>query len=110
MKFNDIIYNINKQLNNNYNYFLYLNNGDIKNMFKNITSYIKFISSNNIEYSYIDDILSLPNVIDKNGINIYIFDYNQNNDDFILLCKNIENITEYININKKNYFIIKKYN
>ena len=111
IKYDLIISNINKQLNGNYNFFLYLNNGDIKNMFKNISSYINYIStSDNLDYSILDDLLTLPNIIDINGVNIYIFDYDENIDDYILLCKNIENIIEYINVNKKNYFIIKKYN
>ena len=111
IKYDVIISNINKQLNNNYNYFLFLNNGDIKIMFKNISSYINYIStSDNLDYSIIDDLLTLPNIIDNNGVNIYIFDYDESVDDYILLCKNIENIIEYINSNKKNYFLIKKYN
>jgi hypothetical protein len=89
-----------------------------------------------------DDVLSLPNIMDDYGVNIFIFENNlstnlstnligglsknfsekkikrniesenniSKNNEYILLCKNIENISNYYNSNKKNYYLIKKLN
>ena len=106
----EIIDIIESKLKNNPNYFIYLNSGDIKNQFETIDYYINFLRNNKklITYNYLDDILSLPNILDENATNIYIFE-NQNNE-YVIQCKNIENITDYYNPQTKNYYFIKKNN
>ena len=56
-------------------YFTYLNNGDIKQTFTTKDNYIKYISSSQyLEYDIIGEIVSLPNVLTKLGINFYILE------------------------------------
>lgn len=54
--------------------FTSLNNGDIKTQFNNITSYIDFIKTHeNLDYDIISNLISLPNVMTTNGVNIVLF-------------------------------------
>jgi len=109
--------------------FISLNSGDIATQFKTIDNYINFIKTNfEIEYNLIDDILSIPGIIDDKGINIFIFeqknykisyhkyktklkeanitDINLNND-FFIIQKNIENIENYLQKDRKTIILIK---
>jgi len=83
--------------------FTYLNNGDIRTMFKDRSSYITHLrNSNYIEYDIMGELLALPGVINEKGIIYYIFEKrikivkkNLENDEYIenyyLLCLNVEN-------------------
>ena len=86
--------------------FTSLNNGDIRGQFDSILEYINFIKNNNaLDYELLDDLVCSKNVIEKNGLNIFIFmkqekiiikdDKKIEKDDYILLCKNIENTIYY---------------
>jgi hypothetical protein len=89
--------------------FTYLNNGDVKTQFENIQDYIRFIESNTVlEGGLIDDLLCLPGVLYTGGINIYVFEKQE--DDFIVTCRNPENIVYFRDPNRANVFIIKENN
>jgi hypothetical protein len=61
----------------NQNIFTSLNNGDIRSQFKTIESYISYIRNNEyLEYPLLNDLISLPSVITKNGVNVIIFQKN----------------------------------
>ena len=83
--------------------FTSLNNGDIRTLFKDRDSYIKYLkNSAYIEYDMVGELLSIPNILSKKGIIYYIFDKkikvikkNLEKDEYIenyyLQCLNIEN-------------------
>lgn len=103
--------------------FTYLNNGDIRTQFTTIESYLHFIAVNmDIEHNMVDDILCIPNMLFEHGANIFIFekrmliennaeyalDENMLKEDYVLLCKNIENIDLIYDTKRKNIFILKE--
>lgn len=89
--------------------FTYLNNGDIKTQFKNVKEYIRFIESNTVlEGGSVDDLLSLPNVLYSGGVNIYVFEKQE--DDFIVSCRNAENMVYFRDPDRVNVFIVKENN
>ena len=91
---------------NKKNIFYYLNNGDISLQFKTIDNYLKHIHFNyELDYDLIIDIISIPNVLIKNGLNIYILD--KKNEDFNILIHNYENVDLFNNTNRHNIIIIK---
>ena len=86
--------------------FTSLNNGNIRNQFDSIQEYITFIKNSSVlDYELLDDLISLPDVIKKEGLNIFIFmkqekfviqnDTKIQKDDYVLICKNIENTIYY---------------
>ena len=85
--------------------FTSLNNGGIRNQFNSIQEYITYIKTNDVlEYDLVDDLLSTIG-IKGIPINIFIFmkqekfviknDEKIEKNDYILLCKNIENNIYY---------------
>jgi len=95
--------------------FTYINNGDIKTMFKereHLISYIK--NSNYLEYDIMGELLALPNILTSNGIFYFIFDKkikiikksfekDKMIENFYLQCLNYEN---YNQLNEDRDFII----
>jgi hypothetical protein len=86
--------------------FTSLNNGEIRSQFSSIQEYINFIKTNNaLDYELLDDLISTKDIISKNGLNIFIFarqekfiikdDKKIEKDDYVLICKNIENNVFY---------------
>lgn len=100
--------------------FTYLNNGDIRTQFGTIENFLYTIDINSeLNYLILDDLLSIPNVLDEAGINFFIFEnkkivsIEENvspivNEDFILICKNIENIDLIYDTTRKNIFLLKE--
>lgn len=85
LTYNDIMLNIKKSLLNNKNaklIFNALNNGEIKLKYKTINNYLKYLETNNFSFNNIKHILTIPGVIDDNGLNIILFskDVNLNNE------------------------------
>ncbi len=99
--------------------FIYLNNGDIKSMFKTKEDFISYIkNSNYLEYDIIGELLALPGVISKNGLFYYIFDKKIKIikkslekdiiiDNYYLQCLNYENHNDIYDENRDNIFLIK---
>lgn len=87
--------------------FTYLNNGDIKSMFKDRDSFIKYISNSNyLEYDIMGELLGLPNVISPKGIFYFIF-----NKKIKIIKKSLEKDTMVENyylqcLNYENYYQI----
>ena len=98
--------------------FTSLNNGDIRTIFKDRTSFINYIkTSTYIEYDIMGELLAHPNTISKKGIIYYIFDKkikiikkNLEKDEYVenyyLQCLNTENYI-YINDDKDIVILIK---
>lgn len=96
-----------------------LNKGDIKTQFGSKDNFIDFIKNNSqLDYDLLNNILSLPNVINKFGLNIILltkkaivisktFEKERVREDFDVLCENIEDYYSLINPDKDNAFIIK---
>lgn len=88
-------------------YFTYLNNGDIKETFRTRQNYIEAINTSTyLEYDVIGELLSIPGVIDKNGIFVYMLDKRTK-----IIKKTLEKDTiiyrYYINcLNSENYNMI----
>jgi hypothetical protein len=105
----------------NMQYFTSLGNGDVKTNFKTIDSFIQFIkNSEYIDYSVIGDLISIPNVLTKNGLNLVIFnkkvtvideslERERIREDFYIYCQNLEN-TNGLKENKDCVFIVKEIN
>jgi len=91
------------------NIFYYLNNGDISLQFKTIENYLRHIYFNfEIDYELINDMISIENVLIKEGLNIYILE--KNDDDYNIIINNYENINLYNDKNRKNIILIKNEN
>ena len=103
INYNDLLNKLINLLKSNDNILTYLNNGDTKTIFKNNESFINLLkNNNNIDYNFLIDLVSIPNLLSKNGINFYIFnkinlfiDQNLEKkkvlDNYQLLCLNVEN-------------------
>lgn len=99
--------------------FTALNNGDIREKFKTRENYITFIKiGKNLSYDIINHIISIPNVISKNGINILIFnketiiikktlEKEKVREDFTILCQNSEE-TNNIRIKERDCIMMLK--
>ena len=86
--------------------FTYLNNGDIVNKFKTVDDFATYINDiNHITPYTINDIICIPNVLTKNGVNVYTFS-NHVNDDYYILCYNAENKQLYTDPKKDNIMLI----
>jgi hypothetical protein len=96
---NKIIKNTTEQI------FISLNNGDIKIQFKTIENYIEYIkNTDNLDYDLLDDLISTPGVIIPEGLNIYILQKVNNN--YNIVCKNIENIIYFSDPVRKNILLL----
>ena len=88
-------------------YFTSLNNGDIRETWKTKENYINFIKdSNYLEYDTIGELVSIPGVIDPNGIFVFYLEKRTK-----VVKKSLEKdvfINRYfINcLNNENYFMI----
>lgn len=115
---NKIITVLNDDKNNRL--FTSLNNGDLKTRFGTKESYIKYIKNDKIlDFNFINNIISTPGVLHKNGINIILFnkvtkiikrtlEKEITKEDFAIMCQDKEypyNITDPLKI---NIFIIKE--
>lgn len=100
--------------------FTALNNGDIKTSFLTRDKYIEFITNSpNIGYDSINHIISIPNVIKSNGLNIVIFkketitikktlEKEKIRDDFVLVCQNPEELYNIKDKTKQTIILIKE--
>lgn len=96
-----------------------LNNGDIKTQFGPVENYVNYIHNNeHLDIDTMHDILTIPGVLHKDGINIFMFEkrifatkdeFNKKrvSTDYVLICTNIENNHQYYDKKRKNIFIIK---
>lgn len=99
----------------NENIFTYLNNGDIKSMFKDRDSYINYIkNSNYLEYDIMGELLSIPGVLSEKGLFYFVFnkkikiikkalEKDITVENYYLQCLNYEN---YNNVNEDRDFLI----
>lgn len=100
--------------------FTSLNNGDIKTYFKTRDAYIQFIKNNDVlDFEICNDLLSIPGVMSKIGLNMVIFQKNikiikktfekeKIREDFILQCQNTEDVIGLKNPNKHCIFMVKE--
>jgi hypothetical protein len=100
--------------------FTSLNNGDIKTRFGNRIKYVDFINASLFtDHEFIVDILRIPNVLTKDGINLIIFQKNiyiikkilekeKRREDYVPLCQNTENTDDLLDPNKDNVIMIKE--
>jgi hypothetical protein len=100
--------------------FTSLNNGDIRTMFETREKYITYLQTNDyLEYDFIGELIKIPNVITKNGVNMFIFEKrtqiireslekNKVKEDYILLCKNPENNYLFYDESRDTIFIVKE--
>ena len=92
--------------------FLSLNNGllnlkfdDPLNDLSSFDNYKKYILSDQlIREEFIWDLLSRPNILRKEGINIVIMDFTR------IICPSMYGLTDMYDINRPTYFIIKNSN
>jgi hypothetical protein len=93
--------------------FIYAGSGDIKTQFGTVDNLISILNTNlELDHTIIDDIISAPGVIVPDGLNIYIIEKKihaiTEQVDFVLLCKNIENIIYYQDPLRKNIILLKE--
>jgi len=98
-------------------YFTSLNNGNIKNEFQTKEKYFEFIDTENLNHYYVNDILSIPDVLSEHGVNIIIFEHikyfeqkkferKKEKHDFKILCQVQKSITNIYDKKKTNIFIL----
>jgi hypothetical protein len=104
----------------NMQYFTSLNNGEIKTKFLTIENFMFYLkNSDSIEFDLIGDLLSIPGVCMKNGLNIVVFtkkilvinesfEKEKIREDFYIDCQNPENISSLVDKNKDCAFIIRE--
>lgn len=94
------------------NVWSFANGGDLKTQFKTREKYIDILKNNDesVDHYYTDDIISVPGVLLNNGLNTYIFERKETKTkvDFVLLCKNVENIIYYSDPLRTNILLIKE--
>lgn len=100
--------------------FTSLNNGDIIVRFKTIENYIKYITENEyLGHKYLCDLLSIPGVITKNGINVLMlkksikvvhdkFEKEKVIINYHIVCNNQENIDMLKNPQKDTVILVKE--
>lgn len=98
--------------------YLSLCNGDIANQFENKTKFIEYIKTATIlDPYYINDLLSIPDVMSKSGLNILIYNKKTTiiqkvleketvRTDFYLECVNYENYGYISDPDRKTIFLI----
>ena len=108
------------ELDRNQIIFTSLNNGDIRTQFGTIDAYIKYIKNNEyLEFPLLNDLICIPGVIKKNGINVIIFqkklqvikknlEREKVKESYYVICQNSENIAELKNPERETVFIIKE--
>lgn len=89
--------------------FTSLNSGDIRTQFNTIDNFLYYLRNNfELDYTILSDIISIPGVLYKDGLNIIIFNNiaNENSkDDYNILCKtDIEYIDDKL---RKTIILIK---
>ncbi len=102
--------------------FTYLNNGEVRERFNTRKNFIDFIQNNHfLGYELMNNIISIPNVLTKDGLNILVFkevvkkikkafEKEKTIEDFVMLCQNYEenyNITSPI---RKNIILLQEFN
>jgi len=93
--------------------FVYAGSGDIKTQFGTVDNLISTLNTNlELDHTIIDDIICAPGVIVPDGLNVYIIEKKihatTEQVDFVLLCKNIENIIYYQDPLRKNIILLKE--
>ena len=100
--------------------YISLNNGDIKTQFGTREKYIDFVTYNSyLDFDMMNSVLSIPGVIDKNGLNILVFqrrsivvkrilEKERIKEDFFLACQNIEDKYSIVDPDKKTVFMLKE--
>ena len=100
--------------------FTSLNNGDIRSRFVTIDKYIYYIQTNEyLEYQLLNDLLCLPKVLSKNGVNIIIFqkkltilrkklEKEQVKVSYYIICQNAENLSDLLDPSRETVFIIRE--
>lgn len=104
----------------NLHIFTSLNNGDIRTQFGTIEAYISYLKNNEyLEYELLNDLLCLPGVLRKHGINILIFqkkvkiirkslEREKIKESYYVVCQNNENINDLKDPRKETVMIIKE--
>ena len=99
--------------------FTSLNNGDIRARFETIENYLEFIRTNeHLDFDMVGEILSIPGVLHKSGVNLTIFEKHiqvfqtalekeEVKEDYLVLCQNPENTEQYTDPTRRNIFVIK---
>ncbi len=95
--------------------FVYSGSGDTKTQFQTVEKLIDTLNTNlELDHTIIDDIVCAPGVLVPDGLNVYIIERklhsNSEQIDFVLLCKNIENIIYYQDPLRKNIILLKEDN
>ena len=100
--------------------FISLNNGDIATQFGTVEAYTEYIQNNEyLEYPLLNDLLSIPGVIDDNGLNIILFqrkirvikqslEKEKIKESYYVVCQNPENIDDLLDPKRKAVVIIKE--
>lgn len=94
--------------------FTSLSNGDIRNRFQTIDTYIEFLQTNEmLDYPYVTDLLCVPNVAHKSGLNVVMLkkkvkvvkqtlEKEKTHEMYFLVC-----LSDEIDFQKPTIFIIK---
>jgi len=102
--------------------FTSINNGDIRNRFKDRQKFIDYIKFSNIlNFELFNHFVSIPGVISKNGINIIMFnrqsivvrmalEKEHVRDDFTIICQNNEELDNVYNPDYDTVFLLKEGN
>jgi len=111
-------------LNKNSGLFTSLNNGNLKNVFDTVDNYVKYLNTNdNLSFEVVNNLMSIPGVLNENGINFVIFkkiSRKKNNyldkysnedeeiyDDYLIECQNVEDVNNLKKSNRDCLIMIK---
>jgi hypothetical protein len=99
--------------------YISLNTGDVATQFGPIEHFISYLKNNNkLDFGLINNLISIPNVLVKGGLNIILFqkkvtiikknfEKEKIKEDFNLVCQNIEDVYSLSDKNRKTIIIIK---
>lgn len=100
--------------------FTSLNNGDIRSQYLTRDKYIDYIKySSYLDFDISNDLLSMPGVLTKEGLNIIVFqkktvtikrtfEKEKTKEDFYILCQNNEEVERITDPRRSNIFILKE--
>lgn len=97
-----------------------LNNGNILTKFETRDKFIKYIENSlSLDFEMMNNLLSIPGIISKNGVNINVFEKHvtvisknlleksYEKEDFVLLCQDNEDTSSIDDPKKDNIFLLK---
>jgi hypothetical protein len=93
--------------------FTSLNNGDLRNQFGDLETYLNYLRYNNYpEHRLLGDLLCMPGILYEHGTNLIIFERrtgeNKQDEQIYVLCQNVEDLENLKDPERATIFLIRE--